>query len=1208
MTPTDSEPDQTRLWALLHETPADPGEAARALAAERAVRQRGSEPEAELLELEQRWLGAFAGTRSVELREELRLVQRGWLELRARHLAAGPATVAVLLDLAEVRAGACHAELDELRVSCDRAIADRFERVEVGDDLDEEVGERFALLTAAVEELPIGQQVALLRSTAQVVLRLAEVTGSRRCRRLGNRLRRAGDDRELAGRLERRLGRRGVAVLESTNFVLLLVVLATLLIEATVDLTATQVLVFQWIDALACLFFVADFVFELALHPARWSWFWRNALTDLVPAIPSVLFLFPAPPVAGGSADNLLVLRLLRLLRVTWAARYVQALRPLLRSARLLLFLIRGLDGLAARFSSILNREFVFVPAAAEVRRTSEQDDLRDLLFSALRREHELIELLPRERRHALLRERITAAREQMGALQPSAFARREDPASARDVAIGDAIEFLYALRTADLGRYLTAGDIAALDRVVRVLSTVPVRWLPLIRRLAVHPQPPTPEERIVALARRVADWLEAWHGRLLFFADLHGIVTGPQILDRVATAMVKASQRPAVRLLMFGGLFLLFERLVRDTCLGKFLNNVVGMPLVILGSLCLVFLVLGHWMKRLAGMAADVYRLTSEAHFISQLERVQSRYEEEDLDFLARRVFADPTNRAHARRLLAAQLDSARTGVPIRAADVPHEVCLESNRVALLYLHFLDGAPLHISDVKTTEQLLANQSLENLRQEFLGADRRAKKQLLKLKLDDGSLFSGPYLWFRFITESIAVETAKRIAGYNSYCIPLRQQPYADPVAMQAMREWLQRRRDPRGGRSQKERPGDRAVSVYPTTEFTALDFLGGDEERDRHLAAVFGDEVLDVVRFDRRTMVREIFGTRPVNHLPKQDRSFNPLRFYERRLSHGRVLLAPLLLLWRFLRTVGWVVKKVQQIVREVLDPDLAMQRREIGEAPFSVALRKIHRMKAPGLLEAIRLRLRIDPLYAGAPAGWTRDHDETEEPEFERDLRFLHLREREAVQMRDEARQVRRHVAALHATVASLPPLCDDRAPAEDRERRRAGELAVTCAWITDKDGVRTLLSAERWRDEVVPELLAADEPPPWLHRALALLARPFVRHPVDIWIARHAPELTGRARAILRQGYVKDHRGSRAVIDAWSRLPADQSPREVALAGLRSVYRNGPAVRRDVLALRAVQSLAVLDVRNYRDLVFRIGGYEDDGEPVERGRALP
>lgn len=181
------------------------------------------------------------------------------------------------------------------------------------------------------------------------------------CARFGRRLLRAADDRELARRLEAIVGARGVTAIETTNFVLLLVVLLILLIEATVELSPLQANALQWIDAAACLFFIADFAFELVLHPRRVSWFLRNAVTDLLPAVPSVLWLLPGV-VVPGVAENAVVLRALRLLRVTWAARYVQALRPLLRSARLLLFLVRGLDGLAARFGQILNREFVFVP------------------------------------------------------------------------------------------------------------------------------------------------------------------------------------------------------------------------------------------------------------------------------------------------------------------------------------------------------------------------------------------------------------------------------------------------------------------------------------------------------------------------------------------------------------------------------------------------------------------------------------------------------------------------------------------------------------------------------------------------------------------------------------------------------------------------------------------------------------------------------
>ena len=1173
--------------------------------------QESSAFAAELLGHEQRWLEGFQKTGSPELREDLRGVRRDWLALRIRHLAAADVEAVVLLDLAEAQAFAKVAEEAELERQCKEAIDRGLDKLNEQSLVGSDVAERFALLTTAIEELTIQQQMALMRCTGDLLLRMGERTGSRRCRRFGKRLLRGGDDRELAGRLERHLGRRGVSVLETTNFVLLLVVLITLVIEAVVHLSPVQAHVFRWIDAIACLFFIADFVFELILHPSRWSWFWRNALTDLVPAIPSVLFLWPSP-VVGAATDNLLVLRMLRLLRVTWAARYVQALRPLLRSARLLLFLVRGLDGLAARFALILNRDFLFVPAAAEVTRPIVEDDLRDVLFASMRREHELVRLLPRAARRTILHERVAAARQAMGSLQPAEIVNASHPAGVRDVAIGDAVEFLWTLRTQDVGRYMKGTDVAALDRVIRVMSAAPVRWLPFVSRVAVHPLPETPEERIVALGRRVADWVESWHGRMLFFADLHGIVTGPQILDRVASAIVKATQRPAVRLLLFGGVFLGLNELLVDTWAGEKLNGllekIVGMPLVLLGSFCLVFLILGHWLKRLAGQASDTYRLTSEAHFISQLERVQSRYEQQDIDFLTARVFADPINRSHARKMLGEQLHNARTGVPLASSDCPNHVALECNHTALLYLHFLDGAPLHISDVKTTEQLLANQSLANLRREFLHVSGRDKRRLRKLKLDDGTLFSGPYLWFRFITESVAVESAKRIAGYNSFCVPLAQRPYVSDQALQSMENWLRRRRDPRGGRSLGDREKEEVVTEYPTTEFTALDFLGGDSERDKHIATVFGQDVLDVVRFDRRTMVREIFGTRPVSHLPKHERCFNPLRFYEQRLSHGRVLLAPLLLVWRFFRSIGWLIGKVRQIVREVLNPDLAMQRREVGEAPFAVALRKIHRMKAPGLLEAIRMRLRIDPAYSGAPAGWTPDSDELSEPEIERDLRFLHLREREAAQMREDAKKVRRDVSALHAIVSCLPPLHLESQGLPDRERRRAGELAVTCAWSSNKDNVRTLMGAERWRMEVVPTLLDLEERLPFTRRVVDVIRGWFVRHPVDIWIARHGKDLPSDARSALRFGYAENLRGTRDVIDAWHRLPVDETPASCAIATLQHVYRHGPAVRRDILALRAVQSLAVLDVRNYRDLVFRIGDYESDGEDPELGRALP
>ncbi|MFM1873291.1 MAG: hypothetical protein RL398_2713, partial [Planctomycetota bacterium] len=675
---------------------------------------------------------------------------------------------------------------------------------------------------------------------------------------------------------------------------------------------------------------------------------------------------------------------------------------------------------------------------------------------------------------------------------------------------------------------------------------------------------------------------------KLLFHADLHGIVTGPQILDRIATALVKATQRPTLRLLLIGGVLALF---------GK---ERFSEPVLILGAVCLGLFSLGLWMKRIAGEAAEAYRLTSEAHFLSQVELVKRRYEAEDLRFLAARVFGGSDA---AQRALRAQLSGTRAGVPAIEVGADPELCLEANRVALLYLHFLDGAPLHVSDVKSTEQLLANQSLANLRVDFLGHGRRERKQLRRLRLDEGTILRGPFLWFRFITESIAVETAKRIAGYNRCCLPLAEAARANEEDRERMARWLQWRRDPRAGRTIGAELDLLDAQHCVTTEFNALDFVGADPERDRHIAATFGDEVLAALRQDRRTMVREIFGTRPVHRLPKAARSFNPLRIYRSRLSGGRVLFAPVLLAWRFLRSIGWLIARTRQIVREVFHPELAMQLREPGEAPFAVALRKIHRMKAPGLLEAMRLRLAVDPEYAGAPAGWSSGAPYVTPSPLEHDLQFLQVGEREAAELRDKAATVRRRVAALHALVRDAAFHVGDRSAAE----RAAGELAVTAAWLADRGGVRDLFAAERWRREALPRLLRdglAEAPAAGVGAARRLLGP----DELDALIARCPGELPHNARRLLVRARACDWQGARRALAAWAKVPAGTTPREHALSSLREVYARGTAVRRDLLTLRAVQSLAVLDIRNHRDLVFKLGEYAADGEDPTLAERLP
>jgi len=77
---------------------------------------------------------------------------------------------------------------------------------------------------------------------------------------------------------------------------------------------------------------------------------------------------------------------------------------------------------------------------------------------------------------------------------------------------------------------------------------------------------------------------------------------------------------------------------------------------------------------------------------------------------------------------------------------------------------------------------------------------------------------------------------------------------------------------------------------------------------------------------------------------------------------------------------------------------------------------------------------------------------------------------------------------------------------------------------------------------------------------------------------------------------------------VIDTWLGLAPGASPGAVGAERLRAMWRDGAAVRRELGALRAVQSLSVLDVRNYRDLVFELGDYARDGESRDAAVQLP
>ena len=176
----------------------------------------------------------------------------------------------------------------------------------------------------------------------------------------------------------------------------------------------------------------------------------------------------------------------------------------------------------------------------------------------------------------------------------------------------------------------------------------------------------------------------------------------------------------------------------------------------------------------------------------------------------------------------------------------------------------------------------------------MIGDGRRDRKRLRRLSLGGGSLFSGPYLWFRCITESVALETAKRVIDYNRHCLPQSSYQHASAEARREMDTWVAKRRAEMAGRWLPQEEALEGGAVFQTTEFNALDFLSPDANREEHIERIFGAEVLELLRSDREHMIREIFGTRPLDRLPRSRRILNFYVLYMRRLSKGRVLLLP--------------------------------------------------------------------------------------------------------------------------------------------------------------------------------------------------------------------------------------------------------------------------------------------------------------------------
>jgi hypothetical protein len=732
----------------------------------------------------------------------------------------------------------------------------------------------------------------------------------------------------------------------------------------------------------------------------------------------------------------------------------------------------------------------------------------------------------------------------------------------------------------------------------------------------------------------------------IYFLADLHGTLSPPVFLDRLGAAIVSATRTPAKRLLFMGTAFLSLFLIVNSVSLFRpfrgfvdVLQKLLGWPVIVLGVICLGFWLLGSWFRKIANQSADFCERVVEAQFAAQTKNLKSSRREQDAKFLADRVI-DPELLLRSSDDLDPELHRRRG----EAATDPSDRVLLENRelmflrnVRLLYQDYLDGSPFHRSDTKASVQLLGNLALTNLRRSHLGHLLREGRSLDRLDLSrSGRVFGGPHLWFNYITRMIVQETAILLLDYNRHAIPLDRLACSPASSRLSFQHWLARRLriepeevqlpDPLVSPSSSD-PGEAAAPEQPrreeagsfleTVEFTAIDFLADDPQRDAMIRARFGSQVAELVRRDRQQNVRRAFRSFPLHELPLAQRTINPFAFYESYLSRGRIVFLPIVVMGFCLKTVGMALGGIYRVVHEILHPGVD-QDEEIPSDTYWAAHRKIHRMRKPVFMGSLWLRARFDVEYLGLPLP-SAPPGIAAQALLESDLDFI----RASRQDRIIAEQIRRgHQRRLEWIGKWLQQFgwTFDKLPAYlGREipylSNRGGEAlrALVTACVLDHDDITTLAVSIEGLKNVMAH--AADSScdvtklPPGLPDPVVNLRKlwhPVAnirRSPSDLFALPCFPayDQSQRSRII---PYLRRHRRA---LRGWINVVLGQGgvdPWSVVKARMREVLLRTDLWSDQILVLRSVQTLTMLDVQHNCDLVWNLGGYtRSDSEPETR-----
>ncbi|WP_145198412.1 hypothetical protein [Planctomycetes bacterium Poly30] len=1092
-------------------------------------------------------------------------------------------------------------------------------------------------------------------------------------RRLRRRMRRLDAERieqHLLARLEKKFGKRFVELWDRA----ILVGLAAVMLVLAIDLMhASTPLWLLWIDTAICGFFLVDFFVKAGLVGFHPTWLKRHVFTDLIPAIPFAFIpgLGPETVVAGGAALDAPVeggrfMRLLRLLRAV----------KIIRIFRAVSFLVRGLDRLVRQNARLLEGEVLLFPTPDErrVRRSTKVSTearlwrLRGSLDTLF--EH-LYEHAGGEERARLEQLRASALRDASRAVVPISDQMTEATVRRESLPLADDwLGRLSVVRSEEVEGRVGGDAVQKIASGARLIARSPLRILPLLRGWAPSDAADLPDRRVASRTiRAVSRSLGRFHRRVLWWADLRGTLTPGELVGRVGSTLVARTARPAVRLLMFGGLYLLLKLAILvfgdGTGAGDaadpegvigFLEKVagsiwkiVGGALAILGSICLAILAFGVWLQRLAQDATTFHEQVARAQFLHLTDSIKARQREADAELLGERVFRLERNLFEAHGAAeATERDVARfvrhlhqflaEGISPPSRDDGFDPVA---RAVMLHRDLLDGALLAESDTRATSQLLGNLALQRLVGQSKRISKAMRKRILKIDLERRRTFvRGPYLWFHSISRALSSRSARLIVDYNGHAIPLSELELALPYERARYESWLA------GGRSTRdealgesgEEDDMRLVTEAPeiTTAFTVLHFLDDSPARDAEVAARFGERVVEKMREDRRALVRTVFGTYPLHRLPRESRVLNLRTLYSEWVEGGRVLLIPLRLAGIVVRLSGKGVKAVGRAVAAIRRPELYLEQDREVEADFHAAARKIGRMRGPGAQVALYLRAVLDPEYHGIalPFGLhdAEEFDRRALSACQRDAAFLDADPEFLDVLAALEARAQRNVGRLErAAKGGLVERLSERL-GKDLAGDPTGLRALTVLVHADDRGIRAKLFGLDVLCETAIDALEFGLPKTGLFPPVPLWLS------YETWWSREGGEqrvleavkvsgvlsVTGDEADVLSERELKrrqkktEQRIKRAL---WRALQADVDGAREALAAVRAAHahpsgatgaraaaeedlaaalRHPARVTEQLVTLRAIQTLTLVDVRNYRRHIWSLGEFEKSEDP--------